>query len=481
LRVCWHVIASLGVTLVADNRPLEAQSDSTARAPVGTIEGTVYDSLIVKAPLRGATVYVIGTTLAATTDSRGRFTLGDVPQGDYTLTFAHPVFDSTGVQAPQVAARVGAGARLRVTIATPRGTTLVRASCPAPQAEQTGLLLGVVRDVDTGAPLPGARVSSRWFELTIDKRGKHYGPFETSASTDQAGVFRLCGVPADIPVFVRAQAGGQQSGRVEVYFNGSDVAFRDFALSLVDTAARAVPDSLLERSDDSTAVTPLRGTAVVRGTVRDQNGRPLGNARVGLLDRRETVATDASGRFALAGVPAGTQTLELRALGYEPARRTVVLRAEAPVETAVTLDHAAHTLESVRILGKAGGRFLANTGFEDRRRHSNGWFMGADDIEKYGGIYLGDILRAAPGVTPSYTSSGRTFTMRPMAGGDRCTPNYYLDGIRWYPLDQDPIVELEKFIPLRDVVGVEVYRGGSTPSQFESNNGCGAVVFWTKH
>ena len=35
-------------------------------APAGTIEGIVYDSLLTRGPLRGATVYVIGTTLVAT-------------------------------------------------------------------------------------------------------------------------------------------------------------------------------------------------------------------------------------------------------------------------------------------------------------------------------------------------------------------------------------------------------------------------------
>jgi hypothetical protein len=140
---------------------------------VGVIEGIVYDSLITRAPLRGATVYAIGTTLTATTDARGRFSIAGVPDGDHVLTFSHPVFDSAGVQAPQVPAHVTGAARVRVAIATPKGTTLVRASCPGSQAEQTGLLLGVVRDVDNGAPLAAARVVSRWFELTIDRQGKH--------------------------------------------------------------------------------------------------------------------------------------------------------------------------------------------------------------------------------------------------------------------------------------------------------------------
>jgi len=477
------VLWSLGFVALADvasAHPLVAQSDTTrGRAPTGTVEGVVFDSLLTHGPLRGASVYLVGTPAVATSDARGRFVLTGVPAGDHTVTFSHAALDSVGIQAPQVMVHVGDGVKAQVTIATPNGATLVKAMCSGQRDEQTGLLLGAVRDVDTGAPLPGARVSSRWFELTIDRQGPHYATLETSATADAGGVFRLCGVPADIPVLVRAQAETQQSGRVEVYFNGSDVAFRDFAVSLTDTAARATPDSLLASSEDSNAVGPPRGLGTVRGVVRDQNGRPLGDARVSVLDRRGDVTTDGDGRFVLSGIPAGTQTLELRAIGYAPTRKAIVVRSGSATETTVALDKAAQTLAQVRVLG---GRYLNNSGFDDRRRRSLGWFLTADEIEKQGGIALGDVLRSAPGLVPNYTSRGRTFTMRSLALGGRCTPAYYLDGLRWYPLDENPIIELEKFVSLHDVAGVEVYTGGAaTPAQFDPNTGCGAVVFWTKH
>lgn len=458
-----------------------AQSTSQPASPAnGEIQGIVYDSLLTKGPLGGATVYVVGSTITAATDARGRFTLAGVPDGDQTITFAHPKFDSAGVQAPQVHVHVAAPNKARVAIATPMGATLVRGSCPGTRAEQTGLLLGVVRDVDSGSSLPGARVVSRWFEMTIDKTGPHYETIEVSTVADPAGVFRLCGVPADIPVLVRATSDRQQSGRVEVYFNGSDVAFRDFAISLADTAARVVPDSMLEGTSDSNAVVVPRGTATLRGTVTDQNGRPLADVTIGLLDRPRSVRSDAEGHFTLAGVPAGTQTLELRAIGFAPARRVVVLRSGASAERAVSLDRAAQTLASVRVLGDRSGS-RTRSGFGDRRRRGLGHFIDADEVRRRGGIYLGDVLRAVPGVVPMYTTGGRIFTMRSTSSGDRCSPTYFLDGMRWYPLDNNPILELERFIPLPDLDAVEVYSSsGTTPVQFDGGNGCGSVVFWTK-
>jgi hypothetical protein len=317
--------------------------------------------------------------------------------------------------------------------------------------------------------------------MTFDNKGPHYQTIEASATADQAGVFRLCGVPADIPVLVRATAANQQSGRVEVYFDGSDVAFRDFAVSTRDTAARLLADSLMESSEDSNAVLSPRGSAIVRGLVRDQNGRPLASVNVSLLDRRGSATSDADGRFSLGGVPAGTQTVELRAIGFAPARHTVVLRPDAPTETAFSLDRAAQSLAAVRVLGDRTASRYARTGFDDRRRRGHGFFMTAEDIAKKSGIYVGDVLRYAPGLMPNYTRDGRSYTMRSNAGGNRCSPTYFLDGMRWFALDKSPIVEIERFITMHDVYAVEVYAGtGLTPAQFDVGNGCGAVVFWTK-
>src|SRR5687767_2933745 len=81
------------------------------------------------------------------------------------------------------------------------------ANCPGQRSEQTGLLLGVVRDVDSGAPLPRARVVSRWFELTLGPGGPRYETLEAAAITDQTGVYRLCGRPGRYPR-VRASAHG---------------------------------------------------------------------------------------------------------------------------------------------------------------------------------------------------------------------------------------------------------------------------------
>ena len=171
----------------------------------------------------------------------------------------------------------------------------------------------------------------------------------------------------------------------------------------------------------------------------------------------------------------------LTAAGYAPARQTIVLKSDTPTEVTTTLDRAAQKLASISVLGSRKDGRLTKFGFEERRRRGIGFFMDADEIAKKSGITVGDVLRFAPGIMAEYSTKGRSFSMRSTWSGNRCSPTYYLDGMRWYPLDRSPILELEQFMSLNDLAAVEVYPGGAgTPMQFDSGTGCGAVAFWSK-
>jgi hypothetical protein len=203
---------------------------------------------------------------------------------------------------------------------------------------------------------------------------------------------------------------------------------------------------------------------------------------VTLLDRPSRVRTDSAGRFFILGAPAGSQTLELRAIGFAPARRVLSLRGNAVATVDLMLDRAAQNLATVRVLGNRARSRVSRNGFDDRRRSAAGWAMDAEEIARTGAIYAGDLLRKAPGLAPQYNRRGeRTYTMRGGWQGGRCAPTYYLDGMRWYAMTGPAIVELDHFITTHELYGIEVYAGGaSTPAQFDVGNGCGVVLFWTK-
>jgi outer membrane receptor protein involved in Fe transport len=85
---------------------------------------------------------------------------------------------------------------------------------------------------------------------------------------------------------------------------------------------------------------PLPGsgqTGVIVGTVAEADSRqPIPNAEVRVSGSNQVAVTTASGRFSLRGVAAGTQTLQVVALGYESLAETTVT-ASGGAEARVTI------------------------------------------------------------------------------------------------------------------------------------------------
>jgi hypothetical protein len=76
-----------------------------------------------------------------------------------------------------------------------------------------------------------------------------------------------------------------------------------------------------------------RGRAVLTGVVTDaETGDPLQDVNVFIAESTTGTATDAQGRFRIAGVPLGAHRLYVSSIGYEPAARNLNLR-EARVYT----------------------------------------------------------------------------------------------------------------------------------------------------
>jgi hypothetical protein len=73
-------------------------------------------------------------------------------------------------------------------------------------------------------------------------------------------------------------------------------------------------------------------------------------------------------------------------------------------------------------------------------------------------------------------TGGAVVTMR-SAFGNRCVPNFYLDG---YLLNLIGAEDLDVYVRPDDIAGVEVYSG-VVPPQFEPGlSGCGSIAIWTR-
>src|SRR5690606_26920257 len=187
-------------------------------------------------------------------------------------------------------------------------------------------------------------------------------------------------------------AGGKTTGYIDVNIPPRGVLHRDFN---VPTGASVVVVTPTDRGDSTTGsesgrrdagtsgVTPIRhGRSRVAGVVLDRNGRPLHGARLFVWGSDITTSTDDDGRFALSGLPAGTQTLEARYIGYAPKRVAVDLASDRTVSVTVTLDKIAQVLSEVKVYGEQSALSRKLEGFRQRMRAGWGRFFTHADIQK---------------------------------------------------------------------------------------------------
>jgi hypothetical protein len=226
----------------------------------------------------------------------------------------------------------------------------------------------------------------------------------------------------------------------------------------------------------------LGGTAALRGLVRATGGRPIAGARVALAGTRDTAVAGEDGTFSLARVPAGSQTLEVRAVGYLPARIGVDLFAgEVPNTTTVSLLSLRAYLDTVRVTGERVYHRDA-TGFEQRRRTwGSGTFLDRAAIARRVAVQTTDLLRTMPGVDVVHAMDGEHVLVR--RAGSSCSPMIYVDGmpLTFPGMASGAFTDEANTIQPEEIEGIEVYRSAATaPPQFSpSMSGCGTILIWT--
>ena len=477
----WIAILSLLASPGDAGSPQSERDPSRARR--ASVSGVVYDSLARNGPVSDAEIWLDGdTSYLARTDANGAWRIDDLRPGRYTATFFHATLDSLGFSAPPRYIDVPDSGSVAVTLATPSPSTVHRGLCPAPQPPTTGVLIGRVHDAHGATPVRDAEVTASWTEWAFGDRGLARRQRRAAVTGDATGVYRLCGVPNDIALVIRAQASGFTTGPVEVHLQGSAFAVRGLRVGLLDSAATFADlpevDSL---TGEPVLHSPQGGTAAVVGVVRTTDGRRVPDARAMLLGFTVASTTDSAGSFRLGELPGGTQTVEVRALGYSPVRTAVDLRAGATDTVRVTLDRAAPVLETLKIIG-APPSAADWTGFSDRLRTGQGHYLSRDEIARRHAYNFGDLLMGIPGVRVVQQNNS-TFVSFPRATGQggkfagmTCLPTYYVDG--------SPVVggDPTDFLRTNDIYGIEVYVSlASAPPRYQGmEGGCGVILVWTK-
>jgi hypothetical protein len=245
------------------------------------------------------------------------------------------------------------------------------------------------------------------------------------------------------------------------------------------TSATLVDTMTLGDSSKVTVARVIRrGRAELTGTVRNKEGRPIKGARLRVADGGAEAVTNDEGRFALSEAPGGTQTIEVRALGYYPEERPVNLIAGRPATLQITLATLRSVLDTVRIT--ASRVFSSDQhGFERRRRGAaSGRFFDQSDVERFRPIGVTQLLNRVPGVTITSASFDNPVLMRDLYSGGYCQPAVYIDGMRLTELSAH---DIDMWVRPEELEGMEVYpRAGQAPAEFTRLDGCGSIVLWTR-
>lgn len=470
-----------------------------AQAPA-ELGGTAYDSLHAR-PLVGATVRLEGSARSAVTDGEGRFRIDSIPPGTYSVRLMHPLLDTLGLQIATKPAVFAPGVGVAVDLAVPSQQTILAVSCPpARRLLGPGALIGRVLDAESDTPLPGARVSIAWTEVSpLD--GFRKVPRVREAVAGEDGSYRICGLPAKLDGTVQGMKGSARTAEIHITLDDQTLAFRMLRIgeartvvvaSAADTtsARGGAPASAPAGASSSPAVsrsapvaaaetrTVARGAARLSGKVINANGAPVANARVDVAGTDAHALTRENGEFALDSLPSGTQSLVVRQLGFAPVETAVELSARAPQRVTVTISKPARVLETVAVKADREEQ-LDKVGFASRKRTGLGYYLSPDQIADRQAQRVSDLFRSIPGLQVVPSGNGIDYEVRDSRNPYNGCVVFYVDGAKWqaiYPGDVDRI------LPTQEIGAIEVYSAADVPAQFQAagQTSCSTVVMWSK-
>ncbi len=462
-----HAPAAAQSRTLADHAPVVgvqriAHVPSTRAPHTLRLMGLVHDSLT-GFPLPGAVVQLIegdGSSSARSViaDDRGRFQFADLAPGRYTVGFHHSRLDTLGIEAPVRALRMNADVT-DMLLAVPSAAHIRAAVCGAGTAgREATLLMGTVYDARTGAPVANAAVQVAWTEFALGRRTATPRRVHRPVVTGANGWYGVCDVPREGVVQLTVRTPSDSIDPVDVRLVGD--ALNHQVLYLGSAAA-------------------MRVAGVVR---RDGSNRPVADATVS-VPNGPSVRTNAKGEFVLDAVPAGSRTLDVRAMGFYPERLMVNAIDRAP-QVDVSMHSFRSVLDTVKVLANYQ-RYSLRQELAQRQRMGIGRFITEREIERRTPIVLSDLLMTIPGVfVARQMGLQQNVSMRGIFV-DRCLPSLFLNGFAMFLADAGSapfsFADLEAMVSPDEVLALEIYASGQVPPELGAGmSGCGAIAVWTR-
>lgn len=228
-----------------------------------------------------------------------------------------------------------------------------------------------------------------------------------------------------------------------------------------------------------------QAAGTVSGRITDaESGEPIVAAQVSIEGTAFGRTTGDDGQYIITNVPAGTQTIIVRRVGYSRSTRSVVITSGATVTANFALEKSTVSLAGVVITA---------TGEERRKEIGNAVStLGSTDFERGGVANTQQILQGrSTGVTVLGNSgqpgAGGTIRLRgvnSITQGNR--PLIYVDGVRIFNGNTPTGVSSRQSIsPLNDIAAsdidrVEIVKGPAATTLYGTEASGGVIQIFTK-
>jgi hypothetical protein len=403
--------------------------------------------------------------------------------GSYTLELRTSSLDSVGAvnALAYTLTDTAAPIRIRVPNATQLATSMCGGSLGSLAPLSQGIVFGAVTMLGSDAPAASASVVAEWTEGADDEfRWKE-------VKADDAGRFRLCGVPIGKTLVLRAMT---DSGSAEP--------------ALV-TIARDRRFTRTEMEIDPGEP----GTGVFAGlVVRDSANNPIEGAEVVIAGAAKSMLTGRRGAFRLREVPVGEHEVIVRKLGYGPMTTKVTFALNKTVTRRVVLTPV-QVLNQVEVTAERMRDPLMRS-FEENRKLGIGKFITRAELEARPNTQLATFFREMPAAqvtsqgTRAWIGSNRgclvyasmdgskrpdapkysleEVSSGPLSVNGCCFPTVYVDQRRIFSgRDGEMVPNINRFL-VEQLEGVEYYPGlASVPAQYaQSEQKCGVLVLHTR-
>ena len=461
-------------------------NDTLWSRPPLVLAGTVLDS-VSGSPVAGARVALVGTGLTAAADERGRFTIAGVLPGQYTVEVRTPSLDSVSAvhQSPLTFIDAAKGFELRV----PNGQQVGALMCGKAALDPPGIVLGHVSVRGDSLPPRNVKIAAEWTDVSLHASDpglvanqKRY----LDARSDSHGTFRLCGVPVNTALLLRASADSASSSPVPV---------------------RIPPNGRFARTELILDPQTVVGATFSGLVLTDSTQQPLGDAEIVFPGLSKMARTDERGAFRLTDIPPGDHQVLVRRVGYGPLDTRITFASNQNLNKRIFLSRFV-ALDSVVVTAKASDMWVRE--FEENRRAGFGHFFDRAELAKREGRSTSSVLAEIPGVYIVQGKGSHAWVgggVRTPFGQQRANPDLadaaqgarsggcyaqvYLDqalifGGRKFPeknghMTFEPLFDINT-IPPEQIEAIEYYADrAQTPGRYAAKGAeCGVLIIHTR-